>query len=102
MASASFGTNYGARSKTIEVPLQHEQVLEVVCNDLPSNPTELTDIFRQEAVNLPYYRMLAVSSLVFIRVFLLILLKRIVLVCFRLNITNKTKLNRVSLLFKLV
>ena len=60
MASASFGYNYGARSKTIEVPLQHEQVLEVVCNDLPTNPTELTDIFRQESVGLPYYRMLAV------------------------------------------
>lgn len=58
MASSSF--SYGTRSKTIEVPLQHEQVLEVVCNDLPANPIELTDIFRQEFVGLPYYRMLAV------------------------------------------
>ncbi|ORE11726.1 TPR-like protein [Rhizopus microsporus var. microsporus] len=57
MASSSF--SYGTRSKTIEVPLQHEQVLEVVCNDLPANPIELTDIFRQEFVGLPYYRMLA-------------------------------------------
>ncbi|CEP12047.1 hypothetical protein [Parasitella parasitica] len=61
MASVSFGNSYGARSKTIEVPLQHEQVLEVVCNDLPTNPTELTDIFRQESVGLPYYRMLAIE-----------------------------------------
>ncbi|KAF1795976.1 hypothetical protein V8B55DRAFT_1454269 [Mucor lusitanicus] len=61
MASANYGNNYGARSKTIEVPLQHEQVLEVVCNDLPTNPTELTDIFRQESVGLPYYRMLAIE-----------------------------------------
>ncbi|KAI8097879.1 uncharacterized protein B0P05DRAFT_593288 [Gilbertella persicaria] len=61
MSSSGFGTSYGARSKTIEVPLQHEQVLEVVCNDLPSNPTELTDIFRQESVGLPYYRMLAIE-----------------------------------------
>lgn len=60
MSSASFGNSYGAKSKTIEVPLQHEQVLEVVCDDLPSNPTELTDIFKQESVGLPYYRMLAV------------------------------------------
>ncbi|KAI7905639.1 uncharacterized protein BX663DRAFT_500417 [Cokeromyces recurvatus] len=61
MASTSFESSYGTRSKTIEVPLQHEQVLEVVCNDLPSNPTELTDIFRQESVGLPYYRMLAIE-----------------------------------------
>lgn len=58
MASSSF--EYSTRSKTIEVPLQQEQVLEVVCNDLPANPVELTDIFRQESVGLPYYRMLAV------------------------------------------
>lgn len=60
MASSSF--SYNSRSKTIEVPLQHEQVLEVVCNDLPTNPVELTDIFRQESVGLPYYRMLAVKK----------------------------------------
>ncbi|KAG0180123.1 protein required for normal CLN1 and CLN2 G1 cyclin expression [Apophysomyces sp. BC1021] len=47
--------------RTIEVPLQQEQVLEVVCNDLPNNPTELTDIFRQEGVALDYYRLLAVE-----------------------------------------
>lgn len=62
MALANFG-NYGARSKTIEVPLQQEQVLEVVCDDLPTNPTELTDIFRTENVGLAYYRMLAVNNL---------------------------------------
>lgn len=62
MASTSFG-NYGVRSKTIEVPLQQEQVLEVVCNDLPTNPTELTDIFRQEQVGLTYYRLLAVNNI---------------------------------------
>lgn len=50
-----------ARSRTIEVPLQHEQVLEVVCEDLPGNPVELTDIFQQEGVGLLYYRLLAVS-----------------------------------------
>lgn len=60
MALANLG-NYGARSKTIEVPLQQEQVLEVVCDDLPTNPTELTDIFRTENVGLAYYRMLAVN-----------------------------------------
>jgi RNA polymerase-associated protein CTR9 len=49
------------RSRTIEVPLQHEQVLEVVCEDLPGNPVELTDIFQQEGVGLLYYRLLAVS-----------------------------------------
>jgi RNA polymerase-associated protein CTR9 len=49
------------RSRTIEVPLQHEQVLEVVCEDLPANPIELTDIFSQESVGLLYYRLLAVS-----------------------------------------
>ncbi|CAO3682178.1 unnamed protein product [Umbelopsis ramanniana] len=47
------------RSRTIEVPLQHEQVLEVVCEDLPANPIELTDIFSQESVGLLYYRLLA-------------------------------------------
>ncbi|CAM0138900.1 protein required for normal CLN1 and CLN2 G1 cyclin expression [Umbelopsis sp. WA50703] len=47
------------RSRTIEVPLQHEQVLEVVCEDLPGNPVELTDIFQQEGVGLLYYRLLA-------------------------------------------
>lgn len=47
--------------KTIEVPLQQEQVLEVVCDDLPSNSKELTDIFRQEGVALTYYCTLAVS-----------------------------------------
>lgn len=62
MATASYG-NYGVRSKTIEVPLQQEQVLEVVCNDLPTNPTELTDIFRQEQVGLTYYRLLAVNMI---------------------------------------
>jgi hypothetical protein len=62
MASANFGSSYVTRPRTIEVPLQHEQVLEVVCNDLPSNPTELTDIFRQEKVDLSYYRMLAVKQ----------------------------------------
>jgi hypothetical protein len=98
MASASFGSNYGARSKTIEVPLQHEQVLEVVCNDLPSNPTELTDIFRQEAVNLPYYRMLAVRSR-FDHVFLNN--KRLTLYP-RSNTMNKTRLNKASRSFKLV
>lgn len=67
MASASFGNNYGAKSKTIEVPLQHEQVLEVVCDDLPTNPTELTDIFKQESVGLTYYRMLAVMLTFFSR-----------------------------------
>ncbi|KAI9475952.1 MAG: hypothetical protein EXX96DRAFT_283036 [Benjaminiella poitrasii] len=61
MASTSFESSYGARSKTIEVPLQHEQVLEVVCDDLPTNPTELTDIFQQESVGLPYYRLLAIE-----------------------------------------
>ncbi|KAL0093325.1 hypothetical protein F4703DRAFT_1266544 [Phycomyces blakesleeanus] len=59
--AASFGNSYSTRSNTIEVPLQHEQVLEVVCNDLPSNPIELTDIFGQEGVALPYYRMLAIE-----------------------------------------
>ncbi|KAI9248923.1 hypothetical protein BY458DRAFT_550823 [Sporodiniella umbellata] len=59
MASSNF--EYSSRSKTIEVPLQQEQVLEVVCNDLPANPVELTDIFRQESVRLPYYRMLAIE-----------------------------------------
>lgn len=58
MATSNFG--YASIPKTIEVPLQHEQVLEVVCNDLPSNPIELTDIFRQEGVALTYYRLLAV------------------------------------------
>ena len=48
------------RGRTIEVPLQHEQLLEVTCDDLPPNPVELTDIFRQENVSLTYYRMLAV------------------------------------------
>lgn len=47
--------------RTIEVPLQQEQVLEVVCDDLPSNSKELTDIFRQEGVALTYYCTLAVS-----------------------------------------
>ncbi|KAI7866509.1 hypothetical protein BDF14DRAFT_1811906 [Spinellus fusiger] len=61
MATTGFGSAYSKRAKTIEVPLQHEQVLEVVCNDLPGNPTELTDIFRQEGVALPYYRMLAIE-----------------------------------------
>jgi RNA polymerase-associated protein CTR9 len=56
--AATFG--YTSKPKTIEVPLQHEQVLEVVCNDLPVNPLELTDIFRQEGVALTYYRALAV------------------------------------------
>ncbi|KAI7883368.1 uncharacterized protein EV154DRAFT_522614 [Mucor mucedo] len=60
MALSNFG-NYGTRSKTIEVPLQQEQVLEVVCDDLPTNPTELTDIFRTENVGLTYYRMLAIE-----------------------------------------
>ncbi|KAI9249224.1 hypothetical protein BDA99DRAFT_524328 [Phascolomyces articulosus] len=49
------------RPRTIEVPLQHEQLLEVTCEDLPPNPVELTDIFRQENVSLTYYRMLAVE-----------------------------------------
>ncbi|KAI7851232.1 hypothetical protein BDC45DRAFT_222920 [Circinella umbellata] len=49
------------RGRTIEVPLQHEQLLEVTCDDLPPNPVELTDIFRQENVSLTYYRMLAVE-----------------------------------------
>ncbi|KAI8140666.1 hypothetical protein BJV82DRAFT_671405 [Fennellomyces sp. T-0311] len=49
------------RPRTIEVPLQHEQLLEVTCEDLPPNPVELTDIFRQESVSLTYYRMLAVE-----------------------------------------
>ncbi|OBZ82827.1 RNA polymerase-associated protein CTR9 [Choanephora cucurbitarum] len=61
MTSTGFGNGYGTRSKTIEVPLQHEQVLEVVCNDLPVKSAELTDIFRQESVGLPYYRMLAIE-----------------------------------------
>ncbi|KAI8369446.1 uncharacterized protein BYT42DRAFT_110841 [Radiomyces spectabilis] len=61
MASTVYGSAYVPRSRTIEVPLQHEQVLEVVCNDLPSNSTELTDIFRQEGVPLAYYRMLALE-----------------------------------------
>ncbi|KAI8062417.1 hypothetical protein BC940DRAFT_349615 [Gongronella butleri] len=59
MSTAAFG--YTARPKTIEVPLQHEQVLEVVCNDLPVIPTELTDIFSQEKVPLTYYRALAIE-----------------------------------------
>ncbi|KAI8341198.1 hypothetical protein BC941DRAFT_510409 [Chlamydoabsidia padenii] len=57
--AATFG--YTSKPKTIEVPLQHEQVLEVVCNDLPVNPLELTDIFRQEGVALAYYRALAIE-----------------------------------------
>ncbi|CAO3644067.1 unnamed protein product [Cunninghamella echinulata] len=59
MATSNFG--YASIPKTIEVPLQHEQVLEVVCNDLPSNPIELTDIFRQEGVALTYYKLLAIE-----------------------------------------
>ncbi|KAI8977189.1 hypothetical protein BDF20DRAFT_873493 [Mycotypha africana] len=61
MATTMFDSPYGVRPKTIEVPLQQENVLEVVCSDLPSNPKELTDIFRQESVELPYYRTLAVE-----------------------------------------
>jgi hypothetical protein len=99
MASVSFGSNYGARSKTIEVPLQHEQVLEVVCNDLPSNPTELTDIFRQEAVNLPYYRMLAVRSRFRSRFFSV---KRLIFSYTRLNTMSKTRLNKALRSFKRV
>jgi hypothetical protein len=93
MASTNFN-GYGARPKTIEVPLRDEQVLEVVCDDLPTNPTELTDIFRQEAVNLPYYRMLAVSFVVS-RVFFVE--KIIDFNEFRSSIMGKTKLNKVLL-----
>jgi RNA polymerase-associated protein CTR9 len=60
MSSSSF--SYIEKSKTIEVPLQQDQVLEIVCNDSPTNPVELTDIFRQKFVGLPYYRMLAVNK----------------------------------------
>ncbi|ORX50505.1 TPR-like protein [Hesseltinella vesiculosa] len=59
MSAIAYG--YASRPKTIEVPLQHEQVLEVVCDDLPANPTELTDIFNQEKVPLTYYRALAIE-----------------------------------------
>lgn len=102
MALSNFG-NYGTRSKTIEVPLQQEQVLEVVCDDLPTNPTELTDIFRTENVGLTYYRMLAVKF-AFSRVnpFLFFLIQVLKHFFIRLNIMNKMKLNKVLVLFKLV
>lgn len=40
MSSSSFSSI--EKSKTIEVPLQQDQVLEIVCNDSPTNPVELT------------------------------------------------------------
>lgn len=52
-------------TRTIEVPLQQEQVLEVTCDDLPTDPKELTDIFRQESVTFEYYHLLAVMRFFF-------------------------------------
>lgn len=51
-----------SHTRTIEVPLQEEQVLEVDCAELPQDPAELTSIFQSEGCALLYYRLLAVSS----------------------------------------
>ncbi|RUS34355.1 hypothetical protein BC938DRAFT_481013 [Jimgerdemannia flammicorona] len=47
--------------RTIEVPLQEEQVLEVDCSELPHDPSELTSIFQSEGCALQYYRLLALE-----------------------------------------
>lgn len=50
----------GLASRTIEVPIQQDNELSVDCSDLPTEPSELLNIFQQEDVPYEYYRMLAV------------------------------------------
>ncbi|ORZ02927.1 hypothetical protein BCR43DRAFT_559751 [Syncephalastrum racemosum] len=51
----------GLASRTIEVPIQQDNELSVDCSDLPTEPSELLNIFQQEDVPYEYYRMLAVE-----------------------------------------
>lgn len=62
MASTVLNGYGGTPKRSIEVPIRTEgEVLEVLCDDLPDNTPELTDIFLKENVGILHYRTLAVS-----------------------------------------